>query len=106
MVALCRRLFVAALVTLLTLPGCLRVGQASSEERAQLDAWSKAVTQKDRDEVTRQASLHTEWAEKKKVQWMTQQYRARFNRAQNKKAATQAAATRPTTRPSSGPFGW
>ena len=95
------------LIVILLLPagGCLRVGQASDEEKSQLAAWSNVVTQKDRDDVTRQAGLHTEWAEKKKVQWMTQQYKARFNRAQSKKAATQAA-TQSTTRPSSGPFGW
>lgn len=93
------------IVILLLVPGgCLRVGQASDDEKAQLAAWSKVVTQKDRDDVTRQANSHTEWAEKKKVQWMTQQYRARFNRAQNRKAATQAATQ--STRPSSGPFGW
>jgi hypothetical protein len=84
----------------------MRVGQASPEEKSQMDAWANVVTQKDRDDVTRQAHMHTEWAEKKKVQWMTQQYKARYNRAQTKKAATQSATQQSTTRPSSGPFGW
>jgi hypothetical protein len=99
----CRPLVVILLP--LVMNGCLSVGQASPDEKQQLDAWAKVVTPRDRDEVTRQASQHTEWAEKKKVQWMTQQYKARYNRAQTKKAATRAA-TQTTTRPSSGPFGW
>lgn len=97
-----RQLLVALLILI---SGCLRVGQASPDEKQQLDAWANVVTPKDRDEVTRQASQHTEWAEKKKVQWMTQQYKARYSRAQNKKAATRAA-TQTSTRPSTGPFGW
>jgi hypothetical protein len=80
------------LVSAILLTSCVRIGEATSDEKKQLDAWSKLVTEKDRAEVRRAADAHTDWMEKKKVQWMTQQYRARYNRAQEKKekAATQA----------------
>src|SRR4051812_37502289 len=76
--------------------GCLHIGDASPDEKSQLDSWSKLVTDADRAQVQRAAASHTEWAEKKKVQWMITQYRTRYNRAQAKKAATQAA-TRAST---------
>src|SRR4051812_46887811 len=88
----------AILCAALTFAGCLSVGQASTDELAMRDAWGKQVSTKDRAEVQREVDQHTDWMEKKKVQWMTMQYRARYNRARAKAAA--AAATRPAT---SGP---
>src|SRR3954466_13969347 len=84
--------------------GCVRVGQPSPDDQAQLAKWSQLVSPKDRAEVERTAASRTDWMEKKKVQWMTTQYRTRYNRQQAKKATTQAAgATKPTSKPTTDP---
>jgi hypothetical protein len=86
--------------------GCMRIGQPTSEERAELATWSKAVSDQDRIEVSREAATHTDWMERKKTQWMISEYRARSEKARAKqarraaatqRAATQRAATLPTT---------
>jgi hypothetical protein len=94
-----------------SIPGCLRVGQASDDEKQQLAAWSAVVTDKDRAEVQRTASLHTEWMEKKQVQWMIQQYKTRYAHLQSKSATkpttqTTQPTTDATTHPTTNPFGF
>lgn len=102
------RTIVAALVALLLIAGCMRMGEPTADERAQLASWSKAVSDQDRAEVQREANTHTEWMERKKSQWMIGEYRARYAKARAKaarrapgtqRAATQHAATLQTTRP-------
>ena len=93
---------VAVPVILVLLIGCARIGEPSRDEREQLEAWSKLVTPKDREEVTRAADAHTDWMEKRKVQYMIGQYRARYLRARERQAATRPAATKPA---SGNPFG-
>ncbi|MBC8105332.1 MAG: hypothetical protein H7Z14_01985 [Anaerolineae bacterium] len=86
--------------------GCMRMGEPTSDERAQLTTWSKVVSDQDRTDVRREADTHTEWMERKKTQWMIGEYRSRYEKARAKQArraaetrnaATQrAAATAPT----------
>src|SRR4051794_17413840 len=98
------KLSVALVLAGMLAAGCVRVGQATPDDQAQLAKWGQLVSAKDRAEVERTAASHTDWMEKKKVQWMTTQYRTRYNRQQAKKATTQAAAaTKPATNPTTNP---
>jgi hypothetical protein len=83
----------AALVAFFVATGCVRIGEPSKEERDQLAKWSARVSETDRVEVRREADRHTEWMEKKKTQFMIEQYRERYRDA--KAAEARRAATRP-----------
>ncbi|MGH7177788.1 MAG: hypothetical protein ACREJC_10440 [Tepidisphaeraceae bacterium] len=87
-----------ALLACLTFVGCVTVGQPTPQERDQLEKWSKLVTPVDRAAVESEAAEHTDWMSRKKTQWMIDQYRACYERAQARAAATRAS-TRPTSRP-------
>jgi hypothetical protein len=75
--------------------GCTHVGEPTSQEKKQLASWSAVVSEKDRLEVRREADRHTEWMERRKVQWMIGEYRARYENS--RRAAAARAATRATT---------
>ena len=77
---------------------CTHVGEPTSQENKQLAAWSAVVSEKDRIEVRREADRHTEWMERRKVQWMIGEYRARYENS--RRAAAARAATRATTKKS------
>jgi hypothetical protein len=97
----------AALALLIVIASsCVRLGEPTSQERAQLARWSNVVTDEDRADVRREADTHTEWMERKKAQWMISEYRSRYAKARAKatpraaatqRAATQRAATMPAT---------
>jgi hypothetical protein len=98
-----RLAFLCLAISLCSLPGCLRVGQASRDELAQLDYWGKLLPDRDRAAVQREADQHTDWMPKKKVQWMTMQYRARYRRAQAASQPSTGPTTVPTTVPTPVP---
>ena len=79
-------LFIAVVTT-----GCVSVGEPTPQEKKQLAAWSAVVTEKDREEVRREADRHTEWMERKKVQWMIGEYRSRYHKSQQKKQSLPGA---------------
>jgi hypothetical protein len=93
-------------IALLVVAGCMRMGEPTDDERAQLATWSAAVSDQDRAQVAREVNTHTDWMERKKTQWMIDEYRRRYSHARAKqarhdaatqRAATQRAATMPTT---------
>jgi hypothetical protein len=64
-----------------TLIGCALssdVGKPTDQEIAQMQAWSEVVTPLDREQVTREANQHTDWAERRKVQFITGEYKKRY----------------------------
>jgi hypothetical protein len=79
--------------------GCLAgdVGKPTDQEATQLQAWSAVVTPKDREAVTRIANQHTDWAERRKVQFMTGEYKKRYLRMKSQPSTTRAT-TKPSTR--------
>ena len=82
-----------------TLIGCALssdVGKPTDQEIAQMQAWSEVVTPLDREQVTREANQHTDWAERRKVQFITGEYKKRFLH-QKAHPSTTRAATAPAT---------
>ena len=79
------------------------VGKPTDQEVTQMNAWAEVVTPKDRLDVTRQANQHTDWMERKKVQWITGEYVRRYNKEKGKSLGTRAL-TRPVTQPAVGAF--
>ena len=64
---------------MLIICGCrFGVGVPTDQELQQMQAWAEVVTPKDRAEVMRQANEHTEWAERRKVQFITGEYKKRY----------------------------
>ncbi|MBV8781802.1 MAG: hypothetical protein JO353_10430 [Phycisphaerae bacterium] len=81
--------------------GCrFNVGNPTDQEVQQMQAWAAVVTPKDRADVMRQANQHTEWAERRKVQWITGEYKKRYEHYQARAAATRAASSATTSGPS------
>ncbi len=72
------------------------VGQPTDTEVQQMNAWAEVVTPKDREEVTREANQHTDWMERRKVQWITGEYVKRYSKGRGH-ASTTRSATQPTT---------
>ncbi len=60
--------------------GCFRgdVGKPTDQEVMQMQAWAEVVTPQDRQQVTREANQHTDWAERRKVQFITGEYKRRY----------------------------
>ena len=88
------------IVVILLVGGCrFNVGVPTDQEVQQMQAWAEVVTPKDRADVVREANQHTEWAERRKVQWITGEYKKRFEHLQSKIAAKPTTATT-TTAPS------
>jgi hypothetical protein len=87
-----------ALAGTMLLAGCRGsdVGKPTDQEVAQMQAWAEVVTPQDREVVTREANQHTDWAERRKVQFITGEYKKRFL---HKVAhpATAKSTTTPTT---------
>jgi hypothetical protein len=86
------------LSAVLVLCGCFSgglsadVGKPTDEEIAQMNAWAAVVTPLDREQVTRAAALHTDWSQRRKVQYTTGEYKRRYLHEQ-----AHPTATRPTT---------
>jgi hypothetical protein len=55
-----------------------QVGQPTDQEIQQMQAWSEVVTPLDREQVTREANQHTDWLERRKVQFITGEYKRRY----------------------------
>jgi hypothetical protein len=87
----------------LVIAGCQGsdVGKPTDLEVTQMQAWAEVVTPKDREVVTREANQHTDWAERRKVQFITGEYKKRFLHLQAH-PATAKSATKPTTGASEG----
>jgi hypothetical protein len=77
------------------------IGKPTDEEVTQMQAWAEVVTPKDRDVVTREANQHTDWAERRKVQFITGEYKKRFLHFKAHPSTTQST-TSPTTGASGG----
>ncbi len=95
-----RQIIFTLILSSLICPGCLHVGDPSPDELATRDAWSKVVSDNDRAQIMREAGTHTEWMEKRRVQWETQQFKSKYSHAQTKKAATRATTRASATKPS------
>jgi hypothetical protein len=92
---------------LLLAAGCrFNVGVTTDQDVQQMQAWAEVVTPKDRAEVVKQANEHTEWAERRKVQWITGEYKKRYTHEQarlaNRSSTTQSTTT---TAPADVPTG-
>jgi hypothetical protein len=83
--------------------GCLRgdLGQPTDQEITQMQAWSEVVTPQDREQVTREANQHTDWLERRKVQFITGEYKRRYLHQQSH-PSTARSATTTTSAPSGG----
>ncbi len=82
---------------MLIICGCrFGVGVPTDQELQQMQAWAEVVTPKDRAEVMRQANEHTEWAERRKVQFITGEYKKRYLHEQAK-LGDRSATTQSTT---------
>jgi len=79
--------------------GCMGsdVGKPTDQEVAQMQAWAEVVTPKDRELVTREANQHTDWAERRKVQFITGEYKRRYLHLQ-----AHPSTARSTTAPATG----
>ena len=75
--------------------GCLGqdVGQPTDQEVAQMHAWSEVVSPKDREQVTMQANQHTDWAERRKVQFITGEYKRRYLHQQAHPSTARSSTT-------------
>lgn len=67
-----------------------------------MQAWAEVVTPLDREVVTREANQHTDWAERRKVQFITGEYKKRFLHKQTH--PTTHSTTAPTTGTSDAPI--
>ena len=77
--------------------GCrFNVGVPTDQDVQQMQAWAAVVTPKDRTEVMLQANQHTEFSERRKVQFITGEYKKRYLKEQSK-ASGRTSATRSTT---------
>ncbi len=87
--------------------GCFRgdVGKPTDQEVMQMQAWAEVVTPQDREQVTREANQHTDWAERRKVQFITGEYKRRYLHQQAHPSTARSAAasaTAPTNQSSPG----
>ena len=89
--------------------GCrFNVGVPTDQDLQQMQAWAAVVTPKDRAEVMKLANQHTEFSERRKVQFITGEYKRRYLKEQNRAAAHPATTQsdidmEPTTEPSTMP---
>jgi hypothetical protein len=84
--------------------GCMGdVGKPTDQEIAQMQAWAEVVTPQDREVVTREANQHTDWAERRKVQFITGEYKKRYNHAQTHPKAVHPATMKSSNAPSTFP---
>ena len=63
-----------------------------------MHAWAEVVTPLDREQVTREANQHTDWAERRKVQFITGEYKKRYLH-QQAHPTTRHSATTSTSAP-------
>jgi hypothetical protein len=75
--------------------GCFRgnVGTPTDQEVMQMQAWAEVVTPQDREQVTREANQHTDWAERRKVQFITGEYKKRYLHALAHPTTARSATT-------------
>ncbi len=64
-------------------------GKPTADEIAEYNYWGSQVSESYRQETLAATDVHTDWAQRKKVQWMTERFR--------KKAASHAASTTRTS---------
>jgi hypothetical protein len=96
--------FVGAICVVLSLIaiGCRGdVGKPTDQEVQQMQAWAEVVTPNDREQVTREANQHTDWAERRKVQFITGEYKKRYLHLQAH-PTTAKGTTMPASAPVSG----
>ena len=72
------------------------VGKPTEQEITQMQAWAEVVTPQDREAVTREANQHTDWAERRKVQFITGEYKKRYLHAQAHPTTRHSATTTST----------
>jgi hypothetical protein len=75
------------------------IGKPTDQEIAQMQAWAAVVTPQDREQVTREANQHTDWLERRKVQFITGEYKRRYLHLQAH-PSTAKSATMTTSAPS------
>jgi hypothetical protein len=78
------------------------VGKPTDQEITQMQAWAEVVTPKDREQVTREANQHTDWLERRKVQYITGEYKRRYLHLQAHPTTAKSATTVPATTPADG----
>jgi len=78
------------------------VGKPTDQEITQMQAWAEVVTPKDREQVTREANQHTDWAERRKVQFITGEYKKRYNHLQTHPTTTHSTPPSPADAASPG----
>jgi hypothetical protein len=82
------------------------VGKPTDQEVAQMQAWAAVVTPQDREQVTREANQHTDWLERRKVQFITGEYKGRYLHLQSHPSTAKSATTTTSAPPDSlGPTG-
>jgi hypothetical protein len=69
------------------------VGKPTEQELTQMQAWAEVVTPTDREQVTREANQHTDWAERRKVQFITGEYKRRYLHQQAHPSTARSATT-------------
>ena len=65
-----------------------------------MQAWAEVVTPKDREQVTREANQHTDWLERRKVQFITGEYKKRYMHLQAHPTTAHSTAATSTSAPS------
>ena len=78
------------------LASCAHLPPASQEEIYARDQWAQKVSPTVRQQVHAEAERHTNWGEKRKVQFEISRYQHVYQQEQKK---TRATATRPATAP-------
>ena len=72
---------------------------ATPQEWSDCRAWAAIIPPEERDKIVQDTYAHTAWGEKKKVTFMTQQFRGVAAKEKERQARQQEAASRPTSRP-------
>ncbi len=90
------------LLALLALPaGCSnKIGRATLEDKSEYAFWIDQVPAKRRDKILLTASQHTDWSEKRKFTWCTDEFK---HLVLDEQRAARKAASKPTSQPHAGP---
>ena len=83
---------------LVFLPACAQVPPATREEIKLRDDWAARVFPPVRQQVIEDADRHTNWGEKRKIQYEIERYQHAY-RDQQHKARTTQPSTKAITRP-------
>jgi hypothetical protein len=80
--------------------GCMAdVGKPTDQEITQMQGWAEVVTPQDREVVTKEANQHTDWAERRKVQFITGEYKKRYLHEMAHPRTAHPATTKSSTSP-------